>query len=77
MLRTSKGVRPVDDARDIGALYCTCDTRDGAQSALARLVPMLLHATTGCFARAESSESLEGRHTELTSAFRGAPLGVF
>jgi hypothetical protein len=67
-----KGVAAVDDVRDIVALYSTCHPRDGAESALARLVPMLLHATTGCFERAETSESLEARHTELASAFRGA-----
>jgi hypothetical protein len=67
-----KGVAAIDDTRDIVALYSTCDPRDGAESALARLVPMLLHATAGCFERAETSESLEARHTELASAFRGA-----
>lgn len=65
-------VDPDDDARDITALYSTCDPRDGAESALARLIPMLLHATTLCFERAENSGSLEARHTELANAFRGA-----
>ena len=62
----------VDDARDIGALYTTCDPRDGADSALARLIPMLLHATTNCLERAEKLESHEARQSELTNAFRGA-----
>lgn len=67
-----KSVAPADDARDIGALYTTCDPRDGAESALARLVPMLLHATTGCLERAEDAISPEARSTEMTNAFRGA-----
>ena len=54
-----KGMGSVDDARDIGALYTTCDPRDGAESALARLIPMLLHATTSCLERAENLESPE------------------
>ena len=62
----------VDDTRDIGALYTTCDPRDGAESALARLIPMLLHATTSCLERAENLKSPEARHFELTNAFKGA-----
>ena len=67
-----KGMGSVDDARDIGALYTTCDPRDGAESALARLIPMLLHATTSCLERAENLELPEARHFELTNAFKGA-----
>jgi hypothetical protein len=67
-----KWAGPFDDARDVTALYRTCHPRDGTESALARLIPMLLHAVTGCFERAENSESLEARHHELISGFRGA-----
>ena len=67
-----KCVAPVDDARDVAALYSTCEPRDGAEAALARLVPMLVHATTGCLERAETSELSEARHVELTNALRGA-----
>lgn len=67
-----KSVARVDDARDISALYTACHPRDGAESALARLVPMLLYATTGCLKRAEDARSPEIRYTETTNAFRGA-----
>jgi hypothetical protein len=70
----ARGIRayPCDAVGDIATLYFTCDPRDGAEAAVARLVPILLHAVTGCFERAESSESLEARHYELISGFRGA-----
>jgi hypothetical protein len=67
-----KTVDPLDDAQDIVALYSTCNPRDGAESALARLVPIILHSTTICFERAEKSESLEARYYELANGFRGA-----
>ena len=70
----ARGLRahPLDDVRDITAIYSTCDPRDGAEAAVARLVPMLLHTITGCFERAENSESLEARQYELLNGFKGA-----
>ena len=47
----------------LSASMSTCDPRDGAESALARLIPMLLHATTGCLERSETLESQEVRHS--------------
>jgi hypothetical protein len=65
---------PFDDARDIVALYATCNPRDGADSALARVIPMMLHAITLCFERAENSDSQLARHYELTDGFTGARI---
>jgi hypothetical protein len=65
---------PLDDARDIVALYATCNPRDGAESAIARVVPMVLHAVTLCFERAENSDSQLARHYELTDGFTGARI---
>ena len=71
-LRARGRMGSVADARDTGALYSTCDPRDGAELALARLIPMLLHATTSCFERAENWSHTEARNFELTNAFKGA-----